>query len=581
MTIRTQLKNIYSLATNKRLWHLGNTTVRSPFRLREGLLVLRESGLEGELYGIENEIRFRQALGDKKIVHLGDDKTNSVGRKWRGALSQLGFIYDKRLSRGDSSLVGRITPNGERLIRASSVPAMQECFLRSMAGYRIPSILETKYKFKSFSPLNFTLRVMNGLGKTFGSSAISMHEMALFLQATSAEQPIKEVVESIIHFREERGVAVNKRKFDRESLLALASDYAYKEQTFNDYADVNFRYLRSTGLFNAKGRSLTLNDDKMLLITKLIEREDAYPGDELYLEFLTQGSTLPTDNLEDAKLVFNDLLSRSNNLGIKADFSGYDLSTVANIDSARIDLESKLLDRREVDYAKRQAGEWLEILDYLRVIGGEKRDTTKDDIQQVTVPKSEAPAYFEWAVWRAFLAINKILLPPYETRRFKVDQDSYPVGNAPGNGPDLAFEFETYHLVVEVTLTQGSRQEAAEGESVRRHTAKYALMSKGDKPVYGLFIAKKVDINSLDQFQRKVYYVEDDQPVDVNIVPLTLEQFSTLFERLFLSQKIDNVILQHLLDACLSCREDCPSPNLWRDEVGKIFNSVMHKLKPV
>ena len=32
-------------------WHLGNTTVRSPFRLREGLVALSTSSLQGNLRG--------------------------------------------------------------------------------------------------------------------------------------------------------------------------------------------------------------------------------------------------------------------------------------------------------------------------------------------------------------------------------------------------------------------------------------------------------------------------------------------------------------------------------------------------
>lgn len=66
-----------------------------------------------------------------------------------------------------------------------------------------------------------------------------------------------------------------------------------------------------------------------------------------------------------------------------------------------------------------------------------------------------------------------------------------PVGTAPGNRPDLIAEFRNFVIVIEVTLSESSRQEAMEGEPVRRHVAdaveKY---SKQGKPVFGLFIAK-------------------------------------------------------------------------------------------
>ena len=58
-----------------RPWHLGNTTVRSPFRLRDGLVALSTSSLQGNLRGEEQERAFRRLLGEHGIVELGDDDT--------------------------------------------------------------------------------------------------------------------------------------------------------------------------------------------------------------------------------------------------------------------------------------------------------------------------------------------------------------------------------------------------------------------------------------------------------------------------------------------------------------------------
>jgi len=54
-------------------WHLGNTTVRSPFRLREGLVALSTSSLQGNLRGSAQDIAFRNLLGEHGIVALGSD----------------------------------------------------------------------------------------------------------------------------------------------------------------------------------------------------------------------------------------------------------------------------------------------------------------------------------------------------------------------------------------------------------------------------------------------------------------------------------------------------------------------------
>src|SRR6218665_539232 len=171
-------------------WHLGNTTVRSPFRLRDGLVALSTSPLQGNLHGQEQEIAIRRLLGEHGIVELGEDETYSVGRKWRSALCKLGFLYpaissSAEIEQNTLGPVDMITPNGWRLIRAETVPAMQECFLRALAAYYIPSITEKRYDFQTFSPLRHVLSIMVGLEKSIGESRISFPEMAAIIQLTN------------------------------------------------------------------------------------------------------------------------------------------------------------------------------------------------------------------------------------------------------------------------------------------------------------------------------------------------------------------------------------------------------------
>lgn len=168
-------------------WHFGNTTVRSPFRLRDGLVALASSQLQGNLHGREQEIALRRLLGECGVVELGDDETYSVGRKWRSALSKLGFLYPTITSnlgfaQSEIGPVDTITPNGWRLVHAETVPAMQECFLRSLAAHYIPSPVENDFKFSVFSPLRHTLAVMLELERQTGESVINFIEMALVVQ---------------------------------------------------------------------------------------------------------------------------------------------------------------------------------------------------------------------------------------------------------------------------------------------------------------------------------------------------------------------------------------------------------------
>lgn len=82
--------------------------------------MLSTSSLQGNLRG--QDIAFRVLLGEHGIVSLGEDTTNSVGRKWRSALGKMGFLYPEIpdtlvVSQTDLGQVDTITPNGWRLIR--------------------------------------------------------------------------------------------------------------------------------------------------------------------------------------------------------------------------------------------------------------------------------------------------------------------------------------------------------------------------------------------------------------------------------------------------------------------------------
>lgn len=561
-----------------RPWHLGNTTVRSPFRLREGLVALSTSPLQGNLRGREQEIALRHLLGEHGIVELGADETYSVGRKWRSALGKLGFLYPdvpttSGVSQSDIGPIDMITQNGWRLIRAVSVPAMQECFLRALAAYYIPSVLEQGYDFPVFSPLRHTLTVMLELEHQTGDSRLNFIEMALVVQLTSSNNELADVVNKVVDLRDRRAKSDNKRQFDRREREAAARLHTYAEQTFNDYADTNFRYLKATGLVQSKGRGLTLVPEKHVFIEKLVQDTTVPDSAKSYFLTLCAGATLPTDNKDSALVVLDDLMVQLNRRGIPFDIKGRPLESPADIALIRHDIEELLSESNEEEYANRQATEWEEIVAYMDLINTRRRSKTLPSGEEIEVPQAEAPAYFEWVLWRAFLAIDNLKNKPYDARRFKIDQDFLPVGTAPGNGPDLIFEFEDYILVVEVTLTDSSRQEAVEGEPVRRHVADI-VVEKGailGKPVYGLFIANRIDSNTAETFRIGCWYKRDDTKMSLDIVPLTLEQFKKFFEALFKSGFVSVATVRDVLDSCSALRSNYEAPE-WKRNIDVVVN---------
>jgi hypothetical protein len=315
--------------------------------------------------------------------------------------------------------------------------------------------------------------------------------------------------------------------------------------------------------------------EKRVFVERLIQDTGIPYSDRTYFITLCKGAKLPTDDKDSAQAVLDSLLEKLEDRGIPFDTSCKPMDTPADIAIIRHQIEKLLSERDEEEYATRQAVEWEEIVAYMELIITRKERKTISSGEVIELPKAEAPAYFEWVLWRAFLAIDSLVNKPYESRRFKIDQDFLPVGTAPGNGPDLIFEFEDFILVVEVTLTANSRQEAAEGEPVRRHVARI-VEARPDKRVLGLFIANKVDTNTVETLRIGFWYKGDDSRTALQIVPITLEQFKDLFSIGLVTNTLTPRVIYELLRDCLAMsNHDAPA---WKCEIERAVSGTIKRL---
>lgn len=550
-------------------WQLGNTSVRSAMRIRDGLVAYSTSGIQGNIRKGEGDIAFRRLLGECGVVSLGEDSTNSIGRKWRSAMGKLGFIYpDLKKSLGEAqTLIGQvdmITPAGWNLIRSETVSAMQECYLRAMVTPLEPA------DYRTFSPLCWTLALLLELERRGEDASVGFIEMARIVQTTTPLDGVSETVDRILNLRERRNSADRKRVFDREEYDRGAAELGCNPHTFNDYADMNMRYLKATGMVQSKGKGIALIPEKRALAIALTsELLSNKPIIELY-QSLCNGSVLPTDNANVAYQVLEDLLQQIQRYGITYSIVGKPLDTPAHINQVRYEIEELIAEKKEEVYATEQVEKWQEIAAYMDLIASRRDRMRINDEVEIRVPRTEAPAYLEWSLWRAFLAIDTLANKPYQVRRFKIDQDFMPVSTAPGNGPDLIAEFEDCVVVIEVTLSESSRQEAMEGEPVRRHIAD--LMQQYDKPVYGLFIANRIDSNTAETFRIGVWYTRNDDRLSLKIVPFTLTQFSSYFKAMFTSETATPQSIVSLIEECETCRQHFEAPE-WKQEIGNIVNA--------
>ena len=565
------------------LWYIGNTSVRSAMRLRDGLIALSSSPLQGNMRGRDGDVAFRNLLGQHGIVSLGEDQSNSVGRKWRSALGKLGFLYPEipRTIGVEQESVGpvdTITPNGWRLIRSETVSAMQECFLRALAAQYIENKDENNNS-TWFSPLRHTLALLLDLEKETGQASVNFIEMALYVQTSSSADNLSDIVRKIIALRRERYAAESKRQFDSVKYEEAGIAANLKASTFRDYADANMRYLRATGLVQNKGRGIALVPEKRLF-ADMIAKDLTAPTSKLdQYRLLCEGAELPTDTHDSALEVLNDLVLQLDRMGISYPIADRFIDTPADIAIIRHEIEDIISKRKEDAFAEEQASQWKEIAEYIDLIASRKDRKRIDADTEIVIPRTEAPAYLEWIMWRAFLAIDSLTNKPYQARRFRVDQDFLPVGTAPGNGPDLIMEFQDLVIVIEVTLTESSRQEAAEGEPVRRHVAglveKYA--KEKNIPVHGLFIANNIDSNTAETFRIGAWYTREDERLNLTIIPITIAQFGAFFRALFDTGKANPQAVFRLMSECEEYRSKCEAPD-WKRNIENVVQQTIQAL---
>lgn len=542
-----------------KIWLVGNTGLRNPNRIHEGFSVYANSPFVGNLRE-ENEVAFMNFLNEKGIIQNedGKDESGSHARKWRLMFARNGFIYPQvKKKDGKQEELGAlddITPFGRTFLNADTYPAVQECYLRAMS---IEQFLMPDGK-QYFSPLRWLLAIMLELEKRTGSSELSRIEFALWGHTTNPSYDLNEVVDNILDLRKRRAEAPAKRPFDKKEIAERGKNYDKKADNFLDYSDMNMRYLRISGVLQRKGRGLVIVPSKHVLAEKLAKATGSAVSIMEQYKLLCNGAPLPTDNVDVAKSLLDDLIKQMKERHILFDISDLPLNTAAEINIARQRLENILAQTDEIQYANDQCNQWEEIRDYMTLLikGGGK--LVYDEDNAIEVPKDETPAYLEWILWRAALAIDHMVNKPYEVRGFKLDSDFMPVSAAGGGKGDLYCEFNDFTILTEVTMSSSSRQEAMEGEPVRRHVSDAVL--KYDKPVYGLFIAVRIDTNTAETFRHGVWYAKGDVKQRLDIVPLTLAQFQRYFVAMFEANKATPERLRDLILKCESRRDIMEAP---------------------
>jgi AlwI restriction endonuclease len=552
-------------------WNIGNTTVRNPYRLREalGLFRTKMSGRpfrRAEQQEFLNELVMAGLVDSERAVE-GDDG----GRKFASAFKQLGFVTDWAHGKA-----WNITPVGTLLIEHSDLE--ENIFLRQLLKYQIPSPLEPVSGFQ-LRPFRLLLRFLK---RAYDEQLIGLtkFEIGLYVITVSTEDDaaFEAAFSNIKVFRttyDSVSGKVAKTRFAFERMKEVADGLGLQRDTLMDYADSNSRYALMSGLLTLRGNKLAISEARLPFIQAILTDNSTLIANSDYLAvfYNPESPPLPTDNqqflLAEIAMLEPQIIELAGQIGETLTLPVRPVrETLLTLQGYEKKLRKQLRELREIQfyYTQRSQSALQDIEEYLENI----RDNG------LIGRDFYAPAYFEWAIWRLFLAINALVGPISSTRGFKIDDDIRPVHHAKGGAADLTFTYEDFKLVCEMTLMSGSRQFAAEGEPVTRHVFKVIEESNG-KPVYGLFISKKLDPNTVDAFYKASYWKNFEKPTPTPVIALELNQVLQLLEHIKL-HRITIADIRLLLDRILQLQDTHPHGPAWYKAYSKTYEQWVNTL---
>ena len=353
-TLDSKIKNIFQ-KNQINIWTIGNTGARNPLRLPDIFSVYVNSRSYGKLAGSnENQARFTYDLSKQNLAtYSGKVSTAAIiARKFRFVLERFGFIYPelpKKLHGKEPGTPDTITPLGKTFLAAETLDAQQECYLRGLITPMQQLTNETAY-----SPLLWTIKVLLALEKRTGSCNLNYIEFATCVQTTNPNYDIDQVVDLILTIRSLRKDATNKKNFDKKVKETAGKYYDKKVNNFDEYGDLNIRYLISTGILKHSGRGITIVDEYKNIANDLVKNMTSNRG---IIERITEhcnGAKLPQDDIHVALKLMNNYKNALKSNNVKYSIPPISLDSVKNVNTITSSLKSSLDKFNEDQYALKQ-----------------------------------------------------------------------------------------------------------------------------------------------------------------------------------------------------------------------------------
>jgi len=526
------------------------TSPRSPYKVIERLKLI--SSLDGKEYDTNLQIeigkRIREESENLKVGLSSNSSTlDFVGRDYiTRAPKKLGIVYVPGVDKGKFEL----TEQGRNLINSKNMEFVMQ---RQIAKIQYPSPIKVRGTEKiKLIPLTATIKILKSV------KDLSRSEVMMFVITIENFSTIDQSISEILKFRENlKKIKGNlkRRKFRDEvgikklNLFYKNEDFSIREKkgkkvdkseflrtklrNHKDYADSIFRYFISTGLFK-------LNKKSRLEISKINEKDADYLLETIGLE--------PKKFENDEKTFVKDYMGKENSISLYTDkldnlLNKFDylkkLSSTLDLKINTTEIDKRFKNEKSLDIKKDIIVELQKKFIYLKMEKfikklSERKKNDFDEIvghfEEISDRNSEIldkPLQYEYNFFRAFSFIGDAekIIPS-----LNFDEDINPL-NTTSNKPDLIIEYKDFILVVEVTLSAGQRQYESEGAPVFRHVGK--CQNENNKPVFGLFICEKMDVNMPIEFLSRAMVKTKIYNGRVRILPIERSDFNLLFEKIY------------------------------------------------
>ncbi|MBU1152150.1 AlwI family type II restriction endonuclease [Patescibacteria group bacterium] len=620
-------------------WNIGNTTIRNPNRIKDGLSLLQH--FEGKIWDYKTQREFYDKAKETGIMDSKEDTKEKEfhARKWASCLNQLGFARAWKAKNKGPIVITKI---GKLLINDEIT--FEEAMLRQLLKYQLPSSLEKGKEYENFKvhPFRVFLETIYKLYEK-GINGLTKEEISLFVITTLDNKNIDEAVEKIKNYREKRSKIKGGNpklalfKSERQNIIVKAykeettearevikklpniSDnlefekqlrailfgkepkkqvmtkeitklikkerntqkaYEYyleefvktKGATLKDYGDSQVRYVLTTGIFSLNRDRIVLKENKIELVKSILETENKFIEESKYEDYFynPEEPRLPLDNVE---FMLDSIIELQRNIEKLSEKTGIVVEPITTLEKnipqlkkINIDLEKELIIQKEYIFYKNQGNEDQinDIVEYF------------DMIKTRTLLGGDAyfPAYYEWSIWRVFLAINTLVGKISDTRNFEIDEELKPIHHAKGGVPDMMFEYEDFSLVCEGTLHQSVSQWSAEYTSVPKHVGEMASRTK--KETFGVFVAPRIEPNMAQQLFNASWHIDGDF-MSLNIIPLSTDQLIEIL-RAFAKYRFSVKKLKEAFEEMTKLKKECSNGKEWHEKISKNFQKFFQNI---